>query len=387
MKIVFTFLLFFSAVMFSAAQVVPWKYNSTSISHRIYIGDANITIDNVPFKSGDAIGVFYDSLGYIACGGYAIWPATQIIAYGNDSGGNPNGFSSAGLGEPFYLKLWDKQRNCVVDSGTIVQFQALQPLFPDSAYFQPNGSSKLTRVNGVNKKVSYAKTNYCATDADPLPVIVGTIPDLLFLSQPGLALNATTGQINIAASTPGTYTVYFNTSLCLVFNSMRITIKMTLENLNVNVAKSTCTEKGQLTLDAATIVCGTAPYQFRLHNLLNGQETINNTGLFADVDDAVYELYVKDANNEEQKWSRTIKVEKECKDLIIAPNGPSGQASTYFIPYEGKAKIYDRYGSLKKEMSIPGDWDATDNTGNLVAMGQYIIICNENQQIVVTVIK
>jgi hypothetical protein len=386
MKAIVVYIHFFFVVAFASAQAVPWTYTSTSKIHVVTIAGANITVDNQSIEAGDAVGLFYDSVGNLACGGYAIWPASQIIAYGDDSG-VPNGFSAAGMGEFFKFKIWKKKRNCVIDTGTIIQFQYLPPTFTDSVYFKVNGKSKLITLNGISKKVYYPKVNYCTGDANPLPIRIGTFSDLSFTSQAGLTLNPSTGQIDLASSQPGDYTIYFNTSLCLPLNSFLVKIKMNLDNLAVAITKSSCTVKGMIQIDPASIVCGTAPYQYRLRNVLTGQEIITSASVIADLNDATYELFIKDANAEEVKWISNVVISKECKDLIIAPNSSNGQSTTYYIPYQGKAKIYDRFGLLKRDMSIPADWDATDDTGNQVAMGQYVIICNEDQQIIVTVIK
>ena len=385
MKSLITILLLFSLTLVTQGQTVPWAVTPTTESHSVNISDASITVDNNPLETGDAIGLFYDSLGFLACGGYAVWPSAQIIAYGDDSG-EPNGFSSAGLGEPFKFKIWKKRGNCVVDSGTIVQFQYLPPTFNDSIYFKVNGTSKMITLNGARKEIYYPQTHYCTGDPDPLPVKVGNIPDVTYSSQAGLSLNPTTGQINIAASQPGSYTIFFQTSLCLLQQSFEVKVKLNIDNLHTSVTKSTCTSPGQLFIDPGTVQCGTAPLEYKLKNILNGQETTSSSNVISKLPDAAYELYVKDANGDEVKYHTPVIISKDCKDLILAPNS-TGESSTFFIPYEGKARIYDRFGQLTKEVTIPSEWDATDNSGNLVPMGQYVIICNEEKQIVITVIK
>ncbi|MCG8474349.1 MAG: hypothetical protein MI784_02585, partial [Cytophagales bacterium] len=58
---------------------------------------------------------------------------------------------------------------------------------------------------------TYSSTDYCITDADPSPTITGMTGGT-FSSTPGLALNSTTGEIDLSASTPGTYAVTYVTS-------------------------------------------------------------------------------------------------------------------------------------------------------------------------------
>ena len=58
---------------------------------------------------------------------------------------------------------------------------------------------------------SYSAAAYCADDADPTPTITG-LGGGTFSSTAGLSINAGTGQIDLSASTPGTYTVTYTTS-------------------------------------------------------------------------------------------------------------------------------------------------------------------------------
>ncbi|TGE20403.1 hypothetical protein E5K00_20620 [Hymenobacter aquaticus] len=56
---------------------------------------------------------------------------------------------------------------------------------------------------------SYSGSTFCVSGTNPTPSITGTSGGT-FSSTSGLSLNATTGAINLAASTPGTYTVTYS---------------------------------------------------------------------------------------------------------------------------------------------------------------------------------
>ncbi|MDQ2770981.1 MAG: T9SS type A sorting domain-containing protein [Bacteroidota bacterium] len=56
---------------------------------------------------------------------------------------------------------------------------------------------------------SYSGSTYCASGTNPTPTVTGTAGGT-FASTTGLSLNATTGAINLAASTLGTYTVTYS---------------------------------------------------------------------------------------------------------------------------------------------------------------------------------
>ena len=77
-----------------------------------------------------------------------------------------------------------------------------------------NGCSNTSTVQvTVNPATSaafaYSAASYCQSSANPTPTISGTAGGT-FTSASGLSINATTGQINLAASTAGTYTVTYS---------------------------------------------------------------------------------------------------------------------------------------------------------------------------------
>ncbi len=57
--------------------------------------------------------------------------------------------------------------------------------------------------------VSYPQNNYCQSATDPTPTTTGAASGTFNANPAGLSINATTGVIDVSASTPGTYTVIF----------------------------------------------------------------------------------------------------------------------------------------------------------------------------------
>ncbi|MCB0516442.1 MAG: hypothetical protein KDD49_10290, partial [Bacteroidetes bacterium] len=75
--------------------------------------------------------------------------------------------------------------------------------------------------------LSYPQAAYCTTDADPSPTVTGGAADDQFSAPAGLIIDAGTGVIDVSASTPGTYTVTYRSSLtssCPGFDTFDITI-------------------------------------------------------------------------------------------------------------------------------------------------------------------
>lgn len=63
----------------------------------------------------------------------------------------------------------------------------------------------------------------------------------------------------------------------------------------------------------------------------------------------------------------------------FSPNG-DGVSDTYYIPYAGKADIYDRNGKHIKTLTTPAFWDGTNNGGELLPPGIYFLNVNEDLQ-------
>ncbi len=77
------------------------------------------------------------------------------------------------------------------------------------------GSDAITTVALENADFSYSAASYLTTDADPTPTITGVTGGDFSRSPTGLIINASTGEIDVSASTPGMYTVtYESPGIC-----------------------------------------------------------------------------------------------------------------------------------------------------------------------------
>jgi len=96
---------------------------------------------------------------------------------------------------------------CYSSNGTFdVSLVATNSFGQDSIYM-----ANFITVTAIDDATySYANASYCQTDSDPTPIITGTIGGT-FTSAAGLSLNATTGEITLATSTPATYGILYTT--------------------------------------------------------------------------------------------------------------------------------------------------------------------------------
>ncbi len=86
---------------------------------------------------------------------------------------------------------------------------------------------------------NYSTSSYCQSGANPSPTITGTAGGT-FTSTAGLSITGSTGTINLAASTPGTYTVTYTTAgACPATATASVTIT-TIADATFNYAGPYC---------------------------------------------------------------------------------------------------------------------------------------------------
>ncbi len=122
----------------------------------------------------------------------------------------------------------------------------------------PNSSTQSVTIAALdNASFSYASATYCVSEADPTPTITG-LAGGTFSSTAGLSINASSGTIDLSASTPGAYTVTYMTSgACANSATFAITIT-TLEDASFNYsAASYCTAEADPTPTITGVAGGT----------------------------------------------------------------------------------------------------------------------------------
>lgn len=130
-------------------------------------------------------------------------------------------------------------------------------MFPAStAGSCPNTSNVNVTVNTLDDaSFNYADASYCADDTDPTPTITG-LAGGTFSSSTGLVLNASTGAIDLSASTPNTYTVtYTTTGSCPNTSNASITINA-ITNQTVTASSTTICSGDSTTIDLGSSEIG-----------------------------------------------------------------------------------------------------------------------------------
>ncbi|MFD2826816.1 beta strand repeat-containing protein [Leeuwenhoekiella polynyae] len=97
------------------------------------------------------------------------------------------------------------------------------------------GSITINVLPQEDPSFSYAAAAYCVNSSDPTPTISG-VTGGTFSSSTGLSINASTGAVDLSASTPGTYTVTYTTpGTCSDYSNVSLTINA-LDNASFSYA-------------------------------------------------------------------------------------------------------------------------------------------------------
>jgi hypothetical protein len=149
--VLFVVLLWVGGALYGQATRPNWTFTRTSLSSVIAIPlEVEPSVDGVPLVNGDYIGVFYDSLGTLACAGYVMWDGEEnvgLTAYGDDVQLTPDLKEGFAANEPYKWKVWRRSDNQEFDMQ--VEFDA--QTFPGQRVFNNNTFAVLARL--VEKQI------------------------------------------------------------------------------------------------------------------------------------------------------------------------------------------------------------------------------------------
>jgi internalin A len=146
--------------------------------------------------------------------------------------------------------------------------------------------------------------------------------------------------------------------------------------LSYSYTSVSCNEGFRIMIDASAISGGATPYTYILTNLSNGDKITSSSTTLSGIKEGDYSLIMKDAANCETPALFCQFVSGTNCDPVFSPNG-DGVVDTYFISTPGKARIFDKSGTLINEINTPAYWDGLDKSGAEVPSGYYAIIVNE----------
>jgi internalin A len=189
---------------------------------------------------------------------------------------------------------------------------------------------------------------------------------------------------NVALTDTGNYYVviknshpsFLNDSIISNFKKLKVTDCFSSSAISYSSASISCKEGFRVTIDASAASGGISPFTYEITNATNGEVIQSSTPVLSGIKEGSYVLTVKDvAGCETTPVFAELASIGDC-DPVFSPNG-DGVADTYYVSAPGKARIFNKNGTLVHEFSTPAYWDGLDKSGAEVPSGYYAIIVNE----------
>ena len=172
---------------------------------------------------------------------------------------------------------------------------------------------------------------------------------------------------------------------CITKDSLLAEVNI-LEILSVQMQKqeADCWEEGSVNIIDSDVRNNIGDFEYRLQNTLTGQLLTS----LNEVPEGIYNLQVIDNHDCVATYEEKITVLQKCIEEypVFTPNGDDIE-DEYFIPHEGSVKIYNRDGTLLKELTTPAYWNGQSDAGDALPMGNYFIITDTGKVVNITIVK
>ncbi len=161
-------------------------------------------------------------------------------------------------------------------------------------------------------------------------------------------------------------------------------IPFIIKSIDFDVKDSECWENGEVSISSIIANDNTTIDSYYLYNTINGAITKD----VSDVSEGVYKIRANDVRNCEAEYDEEIVVLQNCLNNypVFTPND-DGVEDTYFIPYEGEIKIFNRTGQLIRSITTPAYWDGKDSNGDILPMGNYVMTTDSGKTVNITIVR
>jgi hypothetical protein len=163
-------------------------------------------------------------------------------------------------------------------------------------------------------------------------------------------------------------------------------ISFNYDDFKVQITSASCVSGGKILIreNGAPAI---SIKEYTLEDTFTGQKNISTYPEIVELAEGEYKLYLTKGECTFQ-WPELLEIGKDqnCHHPVISPNN-DGLSEDYYIPFQGQVKIYNRDGTVINQFPVPASWNGTDRDGNVVPMGLYIIACEGQKEISITVVR
>lgn len=149
-------------------------------------------------------------------------------------------------------------------------------------------------------------------------------------------------------------------------------------HISTEVTGATCVKPGSI-----RVYPGVQPRN-NLSYILESNSTkiqlSSKDGNFNNLNNPEYRLYAK-AGDRCMKLidDKIILPIEACKEAFFSPNN-DGISDTYFFTQQGKAKVFNKWGQVIQELSIPLEWNGRLKDNSIIQTGYYTIEINNGEE-------
>lgn len=178
---------------------------------------------------------------------------------------------------------------------------------------------------------------------------------------------------------------YTDTNNCPREETIEVEVKkLKADVLDYIVQQADCYNRGRIEITNATVenAIGNVEYFF-VNQLTN--DTVRNPD---EVSEGRYQIQVADERNCRDAFPQEIMVMKDCLSdrPVFSPNNDYVD-DKYFISETGTAEVYNRNGTKVSKFQTPVYWDGTNQQGQKLPMGTYLIVINGKKTINITILR
>lgn len=195
---------------------------------------------------------------------------------------------------------------------------------------------------------------------------------------PGTVLwstNSTSSEVEITSDSK-VWVRFTDNYGCSQKDSFDVTVKkLAIDTLSVQQTNADCYREGELTIQNMNVLNSGGSQETLLKNTITNEEFTTNGFL----KEGRYQLYVKDSRGCISVWKNQFTILKDClnDNPVFSPNNDA-KDDDFYINYQGDICIYDKVGQLKAKLNGPAYWTGTDQNGNRLPMGIYLLVTGKD---------
>ena len=161
-------------------------------------------------------------------------------------------------------------------------------------------------------------------------------------------------------------------------------IPFVVEDIDYEKEDADCWEDGSIQINSIQVNYERGEHSYTRINQITGKRSQN----METVPEGIYQIEVTDERECTSVYEEDITIEQKClEDYPVFTPNQDGTEDEYFIPYVGTVRIFDRNGTLMKELTTPAYWDGTDNSGTQMPMGNYLMLTEKGRVVNITIIR